>query len=96
MLVVRTVEGRANVLGQLLGAEQPIGFHHPLRLPCTHLGSIGFSHGLCLGSRQLMILTPRPLFLTPRLCVPIQLRSSLLTCQGALSQIKTKTFLPIP
>ena len=43
-----------------------------------------------------MTLTPRPLFLTPRLCVPIQLRSSLLTCQGALSQIKTKTFLPIP
>jgi hypothetical protein len=28
MLVVRTVESHANALGQLLGAEQPIGFHH--------------------------------------------------------------------
>ena len=38
-----------------------------LRLPCTHLGSMALSHGLCLGKRQLTILTPSPLSLTSRL-----------------------------
>src|SRR5215210_362498 len=66
-----------------------------LRLACTHLGSMALSHGLCLGRRQLTILTPPPLCLTSRLCLPSQRLSSLEMCQEALSQMSTITFLPI-
>ena len=65
-----------------------------LRLACTHLGSMAFSHGLCFGSRQPTILTPQPLSLTRRLCFPSHLLTSLETCQLALSQMRRRTFLP--
>src|SRR5688572_19791154 len=55
---------------------------------------MAFSHGLCFGKRQLTILTPSPLFLTFRLCLPSHLRTSLEMCQLALSQMKSRTFLP--
>src|SRR5215213_8023014 len=55
---------------------------------------MAFSHGLCFGRRQLTILTPLPLFLTPRLCWPSQRLTSRLTCQLALSQMRSRTFLP--
>src|SRR3712207_26642 len=64
-------------------------------LPWIHLGSIGLSHGLFLGSKQGTIRTPRPLFLTPLLCSLIQLLTSLEVCQLALSQIMSNAFLPI-
>src|SRR3712207_3670636 len=54
-----------------------------------------FSHGLCFGRRQLTILTPSPLSLTRRLCFPSHLLTSLEMCQLALSQIRSRTFLPI-
>src|SRR5215210_5163876 len=93
MLVMQTVEGRTGAICQLPGGEQAVGFHYP-SLPCTHLGSIGLSHGLFFGSRQLMILTPLPLALTRRLWEAIHSRTSLEVCQLALSQIKTQTLLP--
>src|SRR3712207_8055427 len=53
-----------------------------------------FSHGLCFGRRQLTILTPPPLSLTSRLCLPSQRLTSLETCQLALSQMSSRTFFP--
>src|SRR5215210_3642680 len=55
---------------------------------------MGLSHGLFLGNRQLMILSPSPLLLTALLCSSIHRRTWWLTCQEALSQIKTQTPLP--
>src|SRR3712207_8149737 len=51
---------------------------------------------LSFGSRQLTILTPASLqlSLTSRLCLPSQRLTSLEICQLALSQIRSKTFLP--
>ena len=40
MLVVWTPEGRADALGQLVGAEQPFGFHH-FALAMNPLGLYG-------------------------------------------------------
>src|SRR3954469_22836992 len=57
---------------------------------------MAFSHGLCLGSRQLTILTPWPLFLTSRLCLPSQRLTSRLMCQLALSQMRSRTFFLPP
>jgi Transposase DDE domain len=65
VLVMRTVEVRADSLGQLVSPQQPIGLYHLALAMRTHfLGSIELSQGLFLGRRQLMILTPSPLFLT--------------------------------
>src|SRR3712207_8775648 len=49
-----------------------------------------FSHGLCFGRRQLTILTPSPLSLTRRLCFSRHLLTSLVMCQLALSQIRSR------
>jgi hypothetical protein len=57
------------------------------------LGSIALSHGLLVGNRHATIRTPRPLALTWRLWAAIQLRTSRLLCQLALSQIKSRAFL---
>ncbi len=96
MLVVRTPEDRADALGNLVSAQKPLGFHH-LALAMNPLGSIALSHGLLVGKKQLMILTPSTIspFFTFLLYSLIQVRTSLLTCQGALSRIKTHTFLPL-
>src|SRR5919107_5467512 len=56
---------------------------------------MAFSHGLRFGSRQLMILTPSALSLRRRLCLPSHRLTSLETCQEALSQMSSRTFLPI-
>src|SRR3712207_3971061 len=64
-------------------------------LPWIHLGSIGLSHGLFLGSKQGTMRTPRPLFLRALLCSSIQLLTSLLVCQQALSRTISNAFLPI-
>jgi hypothetical protein len=45
------------------------------------------SHRLCLGKKQLTILTPSPLCLTRRLCLPSQRLTSLDMCQEALPQM---------
>src|SRR4051794_31519999 len=63
------------------------------RLPCSHFGSIGFSHGALTGSPHTRILQPPSRF-TLRLCSPIQRLTRLLTCQAALSQTSTNTRLP--
>ena len=55
------------------------------------------SHGLLVGRRQGTIRTPAslPLSLTRRLWALIQPLSSWLLCQEALSQIRSKAFLPL-
>lgn len=94
MLVVRTAEDRTDALGQLVGREQPLRLDHLALAVRTHLGSMRFSHGLFMGNRQLMILTPRPLLLTSLLWEAIHSRTSLEMCHEALSQINAQTFLP--
>ena len=58
MLVMRTVEDRADSFGQLVSREQPLRLYDLALAMRTHLGSTELSHGLFLGKRQLMILTP--------------------------------------
>ncbi len=64
------------------------------RLVCTHLGSIGLSQGLLVGSGQTISRTPWPVALTRRLWSRIQVRTSLLPCQEALSQTSSSAVLP--
>ena len=67
MLVVRTIEDPAYSVGELAGSQQSVGFYDLALAVYPHLGSMALSHGLFLGStRQLTILTPRPLFFTSR------------------------------
>jgi len=91
---MRTSEHPAYPIGKLVGSKEPVRGSTTLRLACTHLGSIALSHGLCLGRRQLTILTPSPPSLTRRLCLPSHRLTSLETRQEALSQIRSGTFLP--
>jgi hypothetical protein len=92
---VRTSEGRADSICQLVGVEQSVGFDH-LAFAVDPLGLDRVEPRTLLGQqRQVTILTPEPLTLTSRLCLPIQRRTSRLMCQLALSQINTQTFLPM-
>ena len=67
VLVMWTVEDQAYSLSQLVSCEQSVRLYNLALAMRTHLGSIELSHGLFLGRRQLMILTPSALFLTLRL-----------------------------
>src|SRR5215204_2656004 len=94
MLVMRTSEYPADPLGEFVSAKKPIGLYNPA-LAVNPLGLYGVKpRTLCFGRRQLTILTPLPLSLTQRLCLPSQRLSSLETCQEALSQMRTMAFLP--
>src|SRR5215210_189200 len=93
MLVVRTSKCRAYSVGQLIGTKQTVGFDH-FSLAMYPFGLHSVEPRLCLGNRQLTILTP---FFSPffraRLLLPIHRLTSRLMCQLALSQINTNTFL---
>src|SRR5215204_5409205 len=96
MLVMRTTEDPANPLGKLVSAQQTLGLEH-FSLAVNPLGLYGVKPRTLLGHKtKLTILTPAfsPLFLTQRLCLPSQRLTSLETCQLALSQIRSRTFLP--
>src|SRR3712207_1409632 len=95
MRLVGTAESLADPFGELISAEQPLGLYDLPLAVGIHLGSMGLSHGLFLGSKQGTIRTPRPLFLTALLCSSIQLLTSLDVCQLALSQIISNAFLPL-
>jgi len=58
-----TIEDPADSIGELISAQKVLGLYNFSLAPCTHFGSMAFSHGLCLGNKQLMILTPSPLCL---------------------------------
>src|SRR5829696_633837 len=94
MLVMRTTEDPTDPIRKLVGSKQPVWLDDLALAVYTHLGSMALSHGLCFGRRQLTILTPRPLSLTSRLCLPSQRLTSLETCQLALSQMRSRTLLP--
>lgn len=55
---------------------------------------MGLSQGLCLGKKNGKIRTPWPVCLTCWLCERIQVRTILLRCQEALSQINSQLRLP--
>ncbi len=57
--MTRAVEGRAHPLRHLSGTQQALRASTTRRLPCIHLGSIGFGHGLFFGKRGRMIRTGR-------------------------------------
>src|SRR5215208_6806880 len=96
MIVVRTTKHPAHPLGKLVRPQQTVRLDD-LALCVDPLGLYGVKHGLCFGRRQLTILTPAslPLSLTRRLCFPSHLLTSLEMCQEALSQMSSRTFLPI-
>src|SRR3712207_39457 len=95
MRLVGTAENVADPLCEFLSTKQPLGLYDLSLTVGIHLGSIGLSQGLFLGSKQATMRTPQPLFLTPLLCSAIQLLISLEVCQLALSQIRSRAFLPI-
>ena len=64
-------------------------------LACTHFGSIGLSQGLLVGRKKGRIRTPLPSCLTWLLWERTQVRTCLLTCQEALSQISRKAGLAL-
>src|SRR5258706_16398322 len=59
-----------------------------------HLGSIGLSQGLLVGKKHGRIRTPWPSAFTWALWARIQVRTSLLTCQEALSQMSNQALFP--
>jgi hypothetical protein len=63
-------------------------------LPWSHIGSVGLSQGLLLGSGQLTMRTPVRPCSTRRLWARIQARPSALACQEALSQTSSRAVLP--
>ena len=78
MLAMGTAEDSSNPVGEFLDTQPPVGLCN-LRLLWIHLDSIPLSHELCLGRKQLMILTPAslPLCLTSPLWEPSQHLTSL-------------------
>ena len=94
MLVMRTIEDTTNPVGELVSFRQSLGLDH-FALAVYPLGFYGAKpRARCLGKRQLMILTPQPLFLTRRLCWPSHRLTSLDICRLVLSQMRSNTFLP--
>jgi hypothetical protein len=65
MLLMRRIEDPARPVGKLVSTKLTLGLDH-FALAMTQLGSMALSHGLCMGRRQLTILTPPALFLTWR------------------------------
>src|SRR5215211_6769072 len=94
MIVVRTTKHPAHPLGKLVRPQQTVRLDD-LALCVDPLGLYGVKPRALLGRRQLTILTPSPLSLTRRLCFPSHLLTSLEMCQEALSQMSSRTFLPI-
>jgi hypothetical protein len=64
------------------------------RLPWTHLGSIGLSHGALTGNPHTRIRHPTPARRTRRLWASIHRRTRPLTCHAALSHTRTNTRFP--
>src|SRR5690242_8432503 len=76
-----------------LAVNKPLGSTTAF-FACTHLGSIGFSQGLLVGKQKGRMRTPWLVCFTWLLCSRIQVRTSLLQCQEALSQISNQQDLP--
>lgn len=90
----RTVIVGTNALGQLLGREQAVGFNHGALAMHPAFRSMGLSQGLCVGRNNGRIRTPLPEALTCWLCSRIQVRTILLQCQEAFSQISSQARFP--
>src|ERR687897_758230 len=95
MLVMRTTEDPADPIRELVSAEQSVGLDH-FALAVYPFGFDGVKPRVLF--RQQAAHNPysgfAPLSLTRRLCFPSQRLSSLETCQLALSQMSSRTFLP--
>ncbi len=97
MLVMRATENPANPLGKLVGAEQPLELDHLALAVDPLLGLYGVQPRALLG--QQTAYDPHSsfaaaLFDLTRLCFPSQRLTSLEMCQLALSQMRSRTFLP--
>lgn len=90
MFLVSAAEDTANTIGKLVGSEQSLGLGN-LAFAMDPLGLDRVQPRALLGRRHATMRTPAslPLVLTSRLWAAIQLRTSLLLCQEAFSQIKS-------
>ena len=90
---VGTFEGLADPIDQLRGGQEPGRLDHAALAVEPHRLD-GSEPGLLLGSGQLTMRTPVPSCLTRRLWARIQVRTSALRCQEALSQTSSRGALP--
>ena len=94
MLVVRRTEYPADSICELVSTKQSLGLNY-LAFGVDPLGLYSIEPW-ALGGQQARYYprTPWPLALSWRLWAAIQLRTSWLLCQLALSQIKSRASLP--
>src|SRR5918995_1919603 len=96
MLVVRTSEGRADPICQLVGAQQTVGFDHPTRA-VNPLGLYGVEPWALFG--QQAADDPHPGFATALFDLPVMSGDPLSNLfgdvpGGVVLKINTQTFLP--
>jgi hypothetical protein len=96
MRLMDTAEGPTDPLGELVSAEQSLRLDY-LAFAMDPLGLYRIEQELFVGRRQGTIRTPAslPLSLTSRLWAAIQPLTWWLLCQEALSQIKSRAYLPL-
>ena len=95
MLVMRIIEDPANPVCELVGSEQTLGFYD-LALSMIPLRLYGVQPQALLREKATDdLLTPSsPLFLASGLRLRSHRLTSLETCQLALSQMRSRIFLP--
>ena len=95
MLVMRAIEDPTDPIGKLVGAQQAGGLNH-LAFAVYPLGLYGVKPRTLLRKKATEDShSSFATFFTSRLCLPRSQRlTSLETCQLALSQIRSRTFLP--
>src|SRR5215216_1662436 len=93
MLVMRTTERPADPVGELVGSQQAVEFDDP-SFPMNPLGLDGVQPRALLGKMATHDPHPLAAVFDAGLCLPSHRLTSLETCQEALSQMRSKTFLP--
>ena len=94
MLVMRTTKDPTYPICKLVSAKHSLGLHHFV-LAVYPFGFYGVQPRTLGGRKQVTIRTPRLFSLTWRLWALIQPLTSRLLCQLALSQIRSRAFLPL-
>src|SRR5215212_3590257 len=99
MLVMRTTEDPAYPVCEFVSSQQSVGFYD-LALCVYPFGLDGVQPRTLLRKKATHdpyspSVTPPPLSLTSRLCLPSHCLTSLEICQLALSQVRSRTLLPV-
>ena len=93
MLEMKAVKGSTNSVSQILFGKGRIRLDNSAFTVGPHRFN-RVEPGLLTGKKQTKMRTPFPVRLTIRLCSRTQVRTALLVCQRALSQIIARTDLP--